>query len=146
MEKASTAQPSRTRKKSPLAQAAEFLYRHGVYVLVVSVLAFSAGRSLLPTEIFASEGERVQFLATIGEPESTRIIALVTEWCPACRSLEQTLAERRIKYARLDIEKDQHGREVFERVYAATGSNTIPKIILDRSVVSRAQLFLLNQK
>jgi len=146
MKRGITPEPSRTRKAPPLHRAGELVYRYGIYAFVAVALAFSAGRALIPTEIFASEGERVKFLATIGEPESTRIIALVTDWCPACRGLEQTLVERRIKYARLDIEKDQHGRDLFERVYAATGSNTIPKIILDRSVVSRAQLFVLNQK
>jgi glutaredoxin len=115
-------------------------------VLVASLLAFSAGRSLLPTEIFASEGERVKFLATIGEPESTRIIALVTDWCPACRSLESDLGDRHIKYARLDIENNPHGRELFKRVSAATGSNTIPKVILDRNVVARGQLLFLDQE
>lgn len=146
MERASTTEPPRRRKELPRARAVEFLNRYGMYIVVASVLAFSAGRSLLPTEIFASEGERVKFLATIGEPESTRIIALVTDWCPACRSLESDLNDRHITYARLDIENNPHGRELFKRVSAATGSNTIPKVILDRNVVARGQLLFLNRE
>ena len=146
MKRGITPEPSRTRKAPPLHRAGELVYRYGIYAFVAVALAFSAGRALIPTDIFASEGERVKFLATIGEPESTRIIALVTDWCPACRSLESDLNDRHITYARLDIENNPHGRELFKRVSAATGSNTIPKVILDRNVVARGQLLFLNRE
>jgi len=146
MNRANNHEPCRKQAVSLYSRASDLLYRYGVYAIAATFLGVSIVRSLTPIEIFASEAERQNFLSSIGEADPTRIIALVTEWCPACRNLESELNDRHIKYARLDIEKDRHGRELFDRVYAATGSNTIPKVILDRNVVARAQLFLLNQK
>jgi glutaredoxin len=135
----STPPPSSPGTSSPLA---EFVSRYGVLILVIIVGAIWLRQMLIPQELFASEDARVQFLASVGAPPSTRIITLVTEWCPACKQLDHTLSEEGIPHVRLDIEREPAGRELFQKVYEITGSNSIPKIILDRNIVSRPKLFL----
>lgn len=126
----------------PSSKFAEFISRHSLTVIIIAVVGIWIWQSFIPQQLFATEDERVQFLASVGAPPSTRIITLVTEWCPACKSLDHELTERGIAHVRLDVEKDSAGGELFRRVYAITASNSIPKIILDKDIVSRPQLFL----
>lgn len=126
----------------PSSKFAELLSRHSLTFLIVAVAGIWLWQSFIPQQLFATEDERVQFLTSVGAPPSTRIITLVTEWCPACKSLDHELTERKIPHVRLDVEKDSAGGELFQRVYAITSSNSIPKIILDKDIVSRPQLFL----
>lgn len=112
-----------------------------IFIAAVVVLVWLVN-TLTPREVFPSDSERNEFLSSIGEPSTTRIIALVTEWCPACKQLERMLEKDDIPFARLDIEKDPKGAALFKKIATETGSNSIPKIILDRHVVSRGQLLI----
>ena len=107
----------------------------GLFVLVILL------REAAPQTIFASEQERLQFLQEIDEPSSTRVVALVTDWCPACRSLESSLNTENIPFARVNIEQSEPGRKLFERCVKAGGSRGIPKVILDREMVSSRAVF-----
>ena len=107
----------------------------GLFVLVILL------REAAPQTIFASEQERVQFLQEIDEPSSIRVVALVTDWCPACRSLESSLNSAKIPFARVNIEQSEPGRKLFERCIQAGGSRGIPKVILDREMVSARAVF-----
>lgn len=126
----------------PPSKLAEFFVRYGVLLAALVAISVWSWQSLTPQPLFATEDERVQFLASVGAPPSTRIITLVTEWCPACKSLDHNLEERKIPHVRLDIERDPAGAALFQKVYGITSSNSIPKIILDKDIVSQPKLFL----
>ena len=129
-------------QRSPMSKLADLLYRNGVLIAMIVVCGLWIWQSLTPQELFATEEERRQVLLSVGAEPSTRLITLGTEWCPACKQLDLELNERGIRHLRLDVEKDPAGEALFRKVYAATGSNSIPKIILDRNIVSRPTLFL----
>jgi glutaredoxin len=98
-------------------------------------------QSFTPIEVFTTEGQRREFLERVSAPHSTRVIALVTDWCPACKSLEHNLQSQGVEFVRLDIEKNEQGRRLYQRVFELTGSNSIPKVILDRNLVSQGRLY-----
>ncbi len=127
---------------SPSSKLIEILSRHGLLIAMAVGISIWIWQSLTPQQLFATEEERIQFLASVGAPPSTRIITLVTEWCPACKSLDHNLKERGIPHVRLDVENDPKGEELFRKVYRITSSNSIPKIILDKDIVSQPKLFL----
>lgn len=129
--------PQRTSSK-----LAEFISRHGVLIAIIAVIVIWFWQSLTPQQLFATDEERVQFLASVGAPPSTRIITLGAEWCPACKSLDHNLKERGIPYVNLDVERDPAGEALFRKVYGITSSNSIPKIILDKDIVSQPKLYL----
>ena len=97
---------------------------------------------MTPQQIFATEDERVQFLSSAGAPPSVRIITLGTEWCPACKQLEHKLSTDNVPHVALDVETDPNAGALFRRAADVTGSNSVPKIILDRDIVSQPKLFL----
>lgn len=129
-------------RQHPASNLKEFLSRHAVSIGLLIVCGLWMWQSLMPRELFATEEDRQQVLLSVGADPSTRLIILVTDWCPACKQLEHELAERKVPHVRLDAEKDPIGQALFRRVYGVTGSNSIPKIILDRNIVSRPTLFL----
>ncbi len=118
------------------------IYRNAVFILALLVLALWGWRAMTPQQLFATEEERVRFLSSVGSPPSIRIITLGTEWCPACKQLEHQLTSDNIPHLALDVEQDAAGRDLFRRVAEITGSNSIPKIILDKDIVSRPKLFM----
>ena len=97
---------------------------------------------MTPRQLFVTEEERVQFLTSAGASPSIRIITLGTEWCPACKQLEHRLATDNVPHLALDIEKDAAAGALFRRVADITGSNSVPKIILDKNIVSQPKLFV----
>lgn len=133
-------------RNSPLGHALNkmlgLIYRNAVFILALFVLALWGWRAMTPQQLFATEEERVQFLSSAGAPPSIRIITLGTEWCPACKQLEHHLTSDNVPHFALDIEHDAAGRDLFRRVAEITGSNSIPKIILDKDIVSRPKLFM----
>jgi glutaredoxin len=119
-----------------------FIYRNGVFILALIVLALWGWRAMTPRQLFATDEERVQFLSSVGSSPSIRIITLGTEWCPACKQLEHQLTSDNVPHLALDVEHDAAGRDLFRRVAEITGSNSIPTIILDKDIVSRPKLFM----
>lgn len=119
-----------------------FTYRNAVFILAIIFIAVWGWRAMTPQQLFATEEERLQFLSSVGAPPSIRIITLGTEWCPACKQLEHQLTSDNIPHLALDVEQDAAGRDIFRRVAEITGSNSIPKIILDKDIVSRPKLFM----
>jgi glutaredoxin len=134
-------------KNSPLGHVIHtilgLIYRNAVLILAVIVLALWGWRAMTPRQLFETEKERLQFLSSVGAPPSTRIITLGTEWCPACKQLEHQLTSDNVPHLALDVEHDAAGRDLFRRVADITGSNSIPKIILDKDIVSRPKLFMV---
>lgn len=118
------------------------IYRNGVFILALIALALWGWRAMTPRQLFATDEERVQFLSSVGSPPSIRIITLGTEWCPACKQLEHQLTSDNVPHLALDVEHDAAGRDLFRRVAEITGSNSIPKVILDKDIVSRPKLFM----
>lgn len=132
--------PSR-KAETASQKGVDLLVRVGPWVAIVLAIALYIGQSFTPIEVFATEGERREFLSSVGASESTRIIALVTEWCPACKSLEHNLQAKGVEFVRIDIERHDAGRRLFRRVFELTGSNSIPKVILDRNLVSQMRMY-----
>ena len=97
---------------------------------------------MTPRRLFATQDARAQFLSSMGAPSSNRIITLGTEWCPACKQLEYRLTTDNIPHLALDVEKNPAGGALFRRAVEVTGSNSVPKIILDRDIVTQPKLFL----
>ena len=128
--------------KSPLSKIIGFISRHTLLVAALCLVGIWTWQTLTPQQFFTTEEARIEFLKSAGEPPTTRIITLVTEWCPACKQLEHQLTEDTIPHLALDIEHNPVGAELFKKVYAVTKSNSIPQIILDRDIVSRAKLSL----
>jgi glutaredoxin len=137
-----TTPPQHSARTGAIDRVIDLAYRNAVFVLAVIVLALWGWRTMTPRQLFATEQERIQFLSSVGAPPSTRIITLGTEWCPACKQLEYQLTSDNVPHLALDVENDAAGREIFRRVAEITGSNSIPKIILDKDIVSRPKLFM----
>lgn len=93
-------------------------------------------RNQQPIQVFASEDERLRFLQEIGEERDVKLIALVTEWCPACRSLESSLDQLGVEYATADLDRSIPGQQLFERCVRLGGSRGIPKTIYGLEMVS----------
>ncbi len=120
----------------------EFIYRNTV-IFALAILSLLWGwRTMTPQQLFATEEERAQFLSSAGVAPSVRIITLGTEWCPACKQLELKLTADKIPHLALDIEKNPNASALFRRAADVTGSNSVPKIILDKDIVSQPKLFL----
>ena len=137
-----TTPPQHSARTGAIDRVIDLAYRNAVLVLAVIVIALWVWRAMTPRQLFATEQERIQFLSSVGAPPSTRIITLGTEWCPACKQLEHQLTSDNIPHLALDVEEDAAGRDLFRRVAEITGSNSIPKIILDKDIVSRPKLFM----
>ena len=133
--------PSRV-PKTALQNIRPILLRFGPWIAIALAISIYASRSFTPIEVFATEGVRREFLERVGAAPSTRIIALVTEWCPACKSLEQNLRSKGVDFVKIDIESNNDGRKLFHEVYEITGSNSIPKVILDRNLISQGRLYM----
>ena len=101
-----------------------------VPIVLVAVALLLLRRPMAPVQVFASDQERRSFLEMAGEPEDIALIALVTEWCPACKALEATLSEIGRPYAIVDIERSEAGRMLFERCARESGSRAVPKVVL----------------
>jgi glutaredoxin len=128
--------------KTAFQRIGQFLSRFGPWIAIALAFGIYISRSFTPIEVFATEGARREFLERVGAAPSTRIIALVTEWCPACKSLEHNLRSNGVDFVKIDIESSDDGRKLFHEVYELTGSNSIPKVILDRNLVSQGRLYM----
>lgn len=98
-------------------------------------------RRMEPIQVFASEQERAEFMRTLGEPEDVEIIALVTDWCPACRSFESLLDESKVRYARVNIEQSAPGRALYEKAVGLGAPRSIPQAIRGLKLVDRREIF-----
>jgi glutaredoxin len=134
--------PTPTRPPSPLSRSVKLIYRNTVPILFAIFVAMWGWRAMTPQQLFATEDERARLLSAVGASPSIRVITLGTEWCPACKQLEQSLTSDKVPHVALDVEKDRIGGELFRRAAQITGSNSIPKIILDKDIVSQPKLFV----
>ena len=130
------------RPPTTLSRSIEFIYRNTVTILLAIFVVMWGWRAMTPKQLFATEEERARFLSAAGAPSSTRIITLGAEWCPACKQLEHKLTTDNIPHLALDVEKNPAAGELFRRAVKVTGSNAVPKIILDKDIVSQPKLFV----
>jgi glutaredoxin len=105
-------------------------------LLLGILLAFVLLRNQKPIQVFASEDERLHFLQEIGEERDVRLIALVTEWCPACRALESALEQVGVEYAKVDLDRSVPGQQLLERCVRLGGSRGLPKTIYGLEMLS----------
>lgn len=114
-------------------------------VLIVIALGAVAWLLVLrqsePIQVFASESEREDFVQSIGADTSVPIIALVTDWCPACRSFELSLEESSIPYTRVNIEQSDAGRALFEKGVQRGAPRSIPQVVQGLYLVDRRSVF-----
>ena len=113
-------------------------------LLALAMVVFLAAlvlRSQDPIQVFASEQERSDFMKSIGAQEQIRLIALVTDWCPACRAFEASLESAHIPYARVNIEENSAGRALFEKGVALGAPRAIPQAVFGLSIVGQAEAF-----
>lgn len=101
-----------------------------------TALVFALSRTEKPIAVFASEEDRIAFLREIGEEQEVQLIALVTDWCPACRALEYSLDTEGIPYAKVDLERSVPGRQLFEKAVGLGASRAIPKTIYGLTMIS----------
>jgi len=102
-----------------------------------------------PIEVFASDAALQRFKIEAGIPQHHKIVLLVTEWCPACKSLQSTLAGRGVPFSLLDVESSSQGRHLYATCLAKGAQHSVPKVIYEREMISQADLFkhiLLEQK
>ncbi len=116
----------------------EWIHRYLFHVVIAGAVLFYVVSSMRPQILFTSEGERIDFVRSIGVMQPSRVIVLVTEWCPACKSLEAGLRAQGLSFIRVDIEKSLAGRELFSKAADISGSNAIPKVIVDRNLVGHS--------
>ena len=130
------------RPPTTFSRSIDFLYRNTVTIVLVIFVVIWGWRAMTPQQLFATEEERARFLSAAGAPSSIRIITLGTEWCPACKQLEHKLTTDTIPHLALDVEKNPAAGELFRRAVEVTGSNSVPKIILDKDIISQPKLFV----
>lgn len=130
------------RPPTTFSRLIEFIRRNTVTILLVLLVMMWGWRAVTTKQLFATEEERARFLSAAGAPPSTRIITLGTEWCPACKQLEHKLTTDNIPHLALDVEQSPSAGMLFRRAAEITGSNSVPKIVLDKDIVSQPKLFL----
>ncbi len=115
-------------------KAADLLHRYGLILIGVAALAFFVVDRSTPRQLFDSLQERQAFFRSVGQPE-TRVLVLVTEWCPACKSLEAALSREEIPFTRIDVEQSQPGARLFMKAAQRTSSQGVPKVVVDDYVI-----------
>ncbi len=128
--------------RSAFSRSIAFMNRNAVLILLFAFFAMWGWRAMTPQLLFATEEERVQFLSSVGAPPSIRVITLGTAWCPACKQLEHKLTADNVPHLALDVENNPTAGNLFRRAAEISGSNSVPKIILDKDIVSQPKLFL----
>jgi glutaredoxin len=113
---------------------AEWLHRYGLIIVGISALIFFTLDISTSKQLFDSSGERATFFRSVAKSE-TRVLLLVTEWCPACKSLESDLAAEQISFTRIDVEQSQPGASLFAKAAQRTGSQGVPKVIVDDNLI-----------
>jgi glutaredoxin len=128
--------PRSNKKENFVDRVSDWMHRYAFVIVVVIVVLVSLGREQFGSkQLFASAEERQAFFRTVSTPE-TRVVTLVTSWCPACRNLEAQLQQEGIQFTRIDIDESTQGRKLFERAADMSGSRGIPKVVVDLSLVS----------
>jgi glutaredoxin len=113
----------------------EWIHRYLFHVVIAGAIVFYIWSSMQPQILFANENERVSFFQSLGATPSSRVVVLVTEWCPACKALEANLKAEGLPFIRVDVENSRPGLELFKKAADVSGSNAIPKVIVDRRLV-----------
>lgn len=129
--------PERNRP-SPFRLWWDWFLRVAPIVVVVGAIVWVILQSSLPKDVFASEEERRLFISSVGEDPNTRVIALVTSWCPACKAMESSLHQSGIRFVRLDIEQSPPGRRLYDRSVELTGARGIPQVVVDKTWVGHS--------
>lgn len=115
-------------------KAAVLLHRYGLILVGVAVLAFFLVDRFTPRKLFDSTEERQAFFRSVEQGE-TRVLVLVTEWCPACKGLEADLSREEIPFTRIDVEQSQPGARLFMKAAQRTNSQGVPKLVVDDYVI-----------
>jgi glutaredoxin len=115
-------------------KAAELLHRYGLLIVGVIALAVLLVDRFTPQKLFDSPEERQAFFRSVGQGE-TRVLVLVTEWCPACKGLEAALTGEQIPFTRIDVEESPPGAQLFMKAAQRTGSQGVPKVVVDDTVI-----------
>lgn len=110
------------------------------WLLIATVAAFIIRLSDRPVEVFASDDALQRFKIETGIPQSHEIILLVTEWCPACKALENSLHERGVPFSVLDVETSKKGSQLYSSCIAKGAPQSVPKVIYNRKMVSQSDL------
>lgn len=111
------------------------------WLLIALVAAILISFSNRPIEVFASNEELQSFKIEAGIPHDRKIILLVTEWCPACKALEQSLNERGTPFSALDVENSIEGSKLYSICLSNGAPASVPKVIYEREMISQADLF-----
>jgi glutaredoxin len=128
--------PKRTR---PTMQ--DYLPQILPWLIVAVVAAFLIRFFDRPIEVFPSDAALLRFKIEAGIPQHHEIILLVTEWCPACKSLQNTLAERGVPFSLLDVEASAQGAHLYGICVSKGAAQSIPKVIFRREMISQPDLF-----
>jgi glutaredoxin len=115
-------------------KTANILHRYGIILLGFVAAAYFLVDSFTPRQLFDSAQERQAFFRSVGQQE-TRVLVLVTEWCPACKGLEADLTGEGIPFTRIDVEKNEAGGHLFAKAAQRTSSQAVPKVVVDDYII-----------
>jgi glutaredoxin len=121
--------------ESALDRIADWIHRYGLIVVGLAAVAFVMWDNPRSARLFDSPQERTAFFRLVARPE-TRVLVLVTEWCPACKGLEAALASEQIPFTRITVEESEPGARLFTKAAQRTRSRGVPKVIVDDTLVS----------
>jgi glutaredoxin len=137
---------TRPRRNSQQEARRDRLARWITWIAIACAGFFLLRSSDRTIDVFASDAERQQFDVRIGNHAHVPTLVLVTEWCPACKSLQHALDNQRVPYVALDVEHDQAGGELFSRCVSEGASQSIPKVIYGLQMIPQGKLFSVVQQ
>lgn len=132
---------ARPRRNSQQEARRDTLVRWLTWIAIACAGFFFLRSSDRAIDVFASDTERRQFDARIGNHAHVPTLLLVTEWCPARKSLQHELDSQHMPYVALDVEHDQAGGELFSRCVSGGASQSIPKVIYGLQMIPPSKLF-----
>ena len=137
---------ARPRRNSQQEARRDRLARWLTWIAIACAGFFFLRSSDRTIDVFASDAERRQFDVRISNHANVPTLLLVTEWCPACKSLQYALDSQRVPYVALDVEHNQAGGELFSRCVSEGASQSIPKVIYERQMIPQGKLFSVVQQ
>jgi len=101
-------------------------------------LSLVVGALALPSQqaaVFSSKAEQAHILKELsGYPDHDPFICFVTDWCPACKALEEKLTTEGVPYVRANIEKNKTAHDLYMRI-SNGGSMGIPVTLVQNTII-----------
>ena len=100
-----------------LAQPYRYIDKDGSIHFVDDLSKIPAGSQdsvqQVPSNISKIPARKYEPLAIMHPDSAAKIQVFLADWCPICRSLEQYLTAKKVRYRRMDIDKSPEARKQF---------------------------------